>query len=186
MAPFVRMKQTLVQKAALSIAYCRFLFQYQHIIMKKTLFTSFSFMLLFSLVSGTVHAQKEDKAIKAVINRFFEAMQTGDTTGLLSTCTQEPVFQTFMKDKEGNMQIFTEKFEDFVTFVGNPGKDKFKEEIEFEAINAEISLASVWTPYKFYVNGKLSHCGTNSFQLVKTNDGWKIQYIIDTRRRGCK
>lgn len=145
------------------------------------------FISLATLITpGILGAQKEDKAIKAVINRFFEAMETGDTTALLSTCTAEPVFQTFMKDKEGNMQVFSENFADFVTFVGNPGKDKFKEEIEFEAINSEASLASVWTPYKFYLNGKLSHCGTNSFQLVKTTDGWKIQYIIDTRRKGCK
>jgi hypothetical protein len=152
--------------------------------MQKLLFALFSVVTL--IAPGFLTAQKEDKAVKAVITRFFEAMETGDTTALLSTCTSEPVFQTFMKDKEGNMQIFTENFDDFVTFVGNPGKDKFKEEIEFEAIHTEASLASVWTPYKFYLNGKLSHCGTNSFQLVKTSDGWKIQYIIDTRRRGCK
>ena len=58
-----------------------------------------------------------------------------------------------------------------------------KHSIEFEAIHIEKSLASVWTPYKFYLNGKVSHTGTNSFQLVKTAEGWKIQYIIDTRRR---
>ena len=84
------------------------------------------------------------------------------------------------------MQMYTEDFWEFVQFVGTPTKDKFREAIEFEAIQAEQSLASVWTPYKFYLNGKLSHCGTNSFQLVKTSEGWKIQYIIDTRRRGCK
>ena len=64
-------------------------------------------------------------------------------------------------------------------FVGTPAKDKYKEAIEFEAVHVEKSLASAWTPYVFYVNGKVSHCGTNSFQLVKTDDGWKIQYIIE-------
>ena len=39
------------------------------------------------------------------------------------------------------------------------------------------------TPYKFYVGEKFSHCGVNSFQLVKIRGEWKIQYIIDTRRR---
>jgi len=48
-------------------------------------------------------------------------------------------------------------------------------------------LAIVWTPYKFYFNGKFSHCGVNSFQLVRFNGVWKIQYLIDTRRRaGCE
>ena len=131
-------------------------------------------------------AQKDEKAIKTVINRFFEGMEKGDTTLLLSTCTPDPVMQTYMKDKDGALQIYTERFSDFVAFVGQPKKDKFKEEIEFDAIHSETSLASVWTPYTFYLNGKVSHCGTNSFQLVKTDNGWKIQYIIDTRRKGCK
>ena len=138
------------------------------------------------LVSQTIFSQKEDKAIKTVINNFFTGMEKGDTVLLKSTCTAEPVLQTFMANQEGSMQMFTEDFDEFVRFIGTPTKDKFKEEIEFEAINAEQSLASVWTPYKFYLNGKVSHCGTNSFQLVKTAEGWKIQYIIDTRRRSCK
>ncbi|MEY3239036.1 MAG: hypothetical protein RIR11_474 [Bacteroidota bacterium] len=133
-----------------------------------------------------IQAQKDEKAIKAVINRFFEAMEKGDTTALLSTCMPDPVFQTYMKEKNGELQMYTENFSDFVRFLGSPRKDTFKEEVKFEAIHSEMSLASAWTPYTFYLNGKVSHCGTNSFQLVKTAAGWKIQYIIDTRRKGCK
>lgn len=146
-------------------------------------------LLLALFAAQPVFAQKEEKvekAIKTVINNFFTGLEKGDTVLLKSACTAEPVFQTFMANQDGTMQVYTEDFDEFVRFVGTPTKEKYKEEIEFEAIHAEKSLASVWTPYKFYVNGKVSHCGTNSFQLVKTADGWKIQYVIDTRRRGCK
>lgn len=147
-------------------------------------------LLLFAVFAAqTSFSQKDEKpekAIKTVINNFFTGMEKGDTTLLKSTCTADPVFQTFTANQEGKMQVYTEDFDEFVRFVGTPTKDKYKEEIEFEAIHAEKSLASVWTPYKFYLNGKVSHCGTNSFQLVKTAEGWKIQYIIDTRRKGCK
>jgi hypothetical protein len=44
-------------------------------------------------------------------------------------------------------------------------------------------MAAAWTPYRFYRNGEFSHCGVNSFQLVKMAEGWKIVYIIDTRRK---
>ena len=56
----------------------------------------------------------------------------------------------------------------------------------FETIKIDGALASVWTPYKFYSGATFSHCGANSFQLVKIDGAWKIQYIIDTRRKGCK
>lgn len=130
--------------------------------------------------------EKSEKAIKAVIQQFFEGLEKGDTTLLKSTCTSQPVFQTYMADRDGKWQVFTEDFNEFVAFVGTPTKDKYREQIEFDAIMSEQALASVWTPYKFYFNGKISHCGTNSFQLVKMDDGWKIQYILDTRRKGCK
>lgn len=145
-------------------------------------------LLLAVFAVQTSFSQKEEKpekAIKTVINNFFTGMEKGDTVLLKSTCTADPVFQTYTANQEGKMQVYTEDFDEFVRFVGTPTKDRYKEEIEFEAIHAEKSLASVWTPYKFYRNDKVSHCGTNSFQLVKTTDGWKIQYIIDTRRKGC-
>lgn len=131
-------------------------------------------------------AQKEakpEKAIKAVINLFFEGLEKGDSTLLRNTCTAAPVLQTYMKDKDGQLKVFTEDFNEFVAFISVPSKDKYKEVIEFEAIHVEEALASVWTPYTFYLNDKVSHSGTNSFQLVKTEDGWKIQYILDTRRK---
>lgn len=137
-------------------------------------------------VQAQNNTKKDEKAIKTVINQFFEAMQKGDTTLLRSTCTEEPILQSFLADRDGKLQVMSEDFNDFVRFVGGPSQDKYREDIEFEAVMAEQSLASVWTPYKFYLNGKLHHCGTNSFQLVKTAEGWKIQYIIDTRRKGCK
>jgi hypothetical protein len=61
------------------------------------------------------------------------------------------------------------------------------ERITFETIKIDGPLAVAWTPYKFYYEGKFSHCGVNSFQLVRLNGAWKIQYLIDTRRRtGCQ
>ena len=85
----------------------------------------------------------------------------------------------------GYIRNLGQDFQDFLRFVGTPSANTFDEQIEFAAIQVEESLASVWTPYRFILNGQLSHCGTNSFQLVKMEDGWKIQYIIDTRRRNC-
>ena len=130
--------------------------------------------------------ENPEKDIKATINRFFEGMEKGDTALLKSACAPSMVLQTYMADKEGAMQVYTETFADFLKMVGGVSADQYDERIKFEAIHAEKSLASAWTPYTFYINEKRSHCGTNSFQLIKTAEGWKIQYIIDTRRKqGC-
>ena len=36
------------------------------------------------------------------------------------------------------------------------------------------SLATVWLPYDLYIDGTWSHCGVDSFTLVKTAAGWRI------------
>lgn len=155
---------------------------------KKSAMSNLRLVLLCTLTMGTqfLFAQKDEKAIQTVINHFFEGMEKGDTAMVKSACTETPVMQTFMADQDGKFQVFTEDFNEFLSFVGTPSQDKYREVVSFESIETEKSLASVWAPYKFYLNGKVSHCGTDSFQLVKTNEGWKIQYIIDTRRKSCK
>jgi len=32
----------------------------------------------------------------------------------------------------------------------------------------------VWAPYDFWRDGKFSHCGVDAFDLIKTDEGWKI------------
>ncbi len=147
----------------------------------------FRIVLVFTTILplNAALAQDQEAAIKTVINQFFEGMKTGDSVLLRSSCTQTPLLQTIVPDKTGDLQVRTEDFEAFVRFVCTPSANKIDEQIEFAAIHFETRLASVWTPYRFYLNGQLRHCGTNSFQLVDTGAGWKIQYIIDTRRRDC-
>ena len=44
-------------------------------------------------------------------------------------------------------------------------------------------LATVWVKYAFYADEQFSHCGVDAFQLFKSEQGWKIFQIADTRRR---
>ncbi|MEO6038147.1 MAG: nuclear transport factor 2 family protein [Saprospiraceae bacterium] len=149
------------------------------------LYLRIAFLLLGTLIAQNALAQKEEKAVKAVVNRFFEAMEKKDTALLRSTCTERPVFQTYMNNREGKLELMTEDFSEFVAFVGAPSADKYAEKIAFEGVHVELTMASVWAPYKFYLNGKFLHCGTDSFQLIKKAGEWKIQYILDTRRKNC-
>jgi hypothetical protein len=43
-----------------------------------------------------------------------------------------------------------------------------------------------WAPYDFHLDGKLSHCGIDSFGLVRGADGWRIAGISYTvQKTGC-
>ena len=127
--------------------------------------------------AGSVDPEKE---VKQVIQNMFHAMQQVDTT-LLKTCFSDKViFQTILNKPEGAM-IKTESINDFIQSIGKQTPNALDERIEFGAIQIDPLMATVWTPYTFYYKGQYSHKGVNSFQLVKLKEGWKIQYLIDTR-----
>ncbi len=81
------------------------------------------------------------------------------------------------------MYVRKENISDFAKQISTLPKGAADEKITFDIVKVDADLASVWTPYQFYFNNKFSHCGVNSFQLVRINGEWKIQYIIDTRRK---
>lgn len=39
-------------------------------------------------------------------------------------------------------------------------------------------IAMVWYPYDLYSNGEWSHCGIDIFNMVRTNDGWRIAAML--------
>src|SRR5262249_42938382 len=42
------------------------------------------------------------------------------------------------------------------------------------------NMADVWAPYDFYVDGKFSHCGVDTFTLMRTAGEWRIAAVAYT------
>lgn len=140
-------------------------------------------LVLLVLVMGSAHAQTPVDSVKTSINNFFKAMRAADKEGVVACFTDSAILQTITKDASGEPIVETEALSAFARVVGSMPKDAADERIVFDDVKVDGPLAMAWTPYKFYFNGKFSHCGVNSFQLVRQKSGWKIQYIIDTRRK---
>lgn len=148
------------------------------------------FLLLLTAGFFTINstAQSTEDSVKAAVSRLFTAMKESDVTMMKSAFAENAVLQTIGRSKEtGAVVVSAEDVNAFAESIQKIAKGDADEQIVFETIRIDGDLASVWTPYKFYYKGKFSHCGVNSFQLVRLNGEWKIQYIIDTRRRqGCQ
>lgn len=142
-------------------------------------------LLLFMISSSASFAQTEtpeSEAVKKVITRLFDGMRKGDSLMVSQTFSKAMIMQP-ISDREGDMQVKTDKPSGFLKAVGTPHKDIWDERITFDQVLIDANLASVWTSYQFFIGDKFSHCGVNSFQLVKGKEGWKIVYLIDTRRK---
>ncbi|MEO5945623.1 MAG: nuclear transport factor 2 family protein [Chitinophagaceae bacterium] len=142
------------------------------------------FILLTLTVCGNfVKAQSAEDSVKAVINKMFTAMKNADGEMLKSSFSDSIVFQTISRNKGGATVVRNESASGFINQISKATSGSLDERITFETIKIDGPLASAWTPYSFYYNNNFSHCGVNSFQLVRFDGVWKIQYIIDTRRK---
>lgn len=155
---------------------------YNNIVLKNTV------LLICLLTTIGLFGQSEDKVkVKRTIEAFFEAFHAQDSVGMKNVVNPKIILQTIGLDKEGNTILRSEDFESLVnSIVSIPDSVSFKEKLTDYSIHQDGMMAHVWTPYEFWLNDKFSHCGVNSFQLLKENGTWKIIYLIDTRKRiGC-
>lgn len=143
--------------------------------------------ILYVLCLSSGFAQNDSLQIQSVIDKFFTALKTGDTTAMKLTIVPEIQLATTFTARNGNPVLQHESFQEFLESVGTPRKEEWNEHYAITSLNISDNLASVWMDYSFYLNSTFSHCGENSFQLFKSIDGWKIISIVDTRRKeNCK
>jgi hypothetical protein len=147
----------------------------------------FLIVLTIVLCGINTKAQTAEDSVKTVINKLFTGMKTADAS-LLKTCFADSmILQTISRDKAGKLIVKNEDPAGFIDFISKEAPGNADERITFDVVKVDGPLAIAWTPYNFYYKGEFSHCGVNSFQLVRFNNEWKIQYLIDTRRKqGCK
>jgi len=119
---------------------------------------------------------------------MFDGMRKGDSTMVRGVFEKNARLQTTWTSPEGKPMIHTEdSMNGFVKQVGTPHPEMWDERIKSYEVRIDDNLATVWTPYEFYIGDKFSHCGINAFQLFKSASGWKIIHITDTRRKEkCK
>ena len=140
-----------------------------------------------TIIMTSINGQTTEDSVKAVVNKMFDAMRNADALSLKAVFSDNAVFHTIATGSNGAITVKNEDPAEFIDFVSKEKKGAADERISFETIKIDGPLALVWAPYQFFYQGVFSHCGVDSFQLVRINGTWKVQYIIDTRRKtGCK
>lgn len=144
--------------------------------------TLFPMKMLFA---QEAQENQEALAVQQVIEQLFNAMRTSDTTALRQVFHEDARLQTALQHPQTKAtRLVTESIDNFIAQVGSPHPEVYDERILHYDIKIDRVMATVWTPYRFYIGDKFSHCGVNAFQLFKTTDaGWKIIQIVDTRSK---
>jgi len=136
--------------------------------------------------AAILHAQPapaERDAVLKTVQAFFDTMTAADVEGARNVLQPQGRFHAMrMRDGKPDVREFSneEYFADL-----KASKQKMRERIWNPEVRVHGSIATVWAPYDFWIDGKFSHCGVDAFDLIKTPDGWKIAGGVYTLESTC-
>jgi D-alanyl-D-alanine carboxypeptidase len=123
-------------------------------------------------------AREDEAAVMNVVKRLFDSMQArqGDIVrGLF--IPDGRLISTQVRQGQPSIRVLSR--DEFVKLVIET-KEPFRERMYDAEVRVQGDLATVWGRYDFHVGERLTNCGVNSFQLLRTPDGWKIAHIAST------
>ncbi|GAA3760359.1 hypothetical protein GCM10022270_18360 [Terriglobus aquaticus] len=122
----------------------------------------------------------EEQAVLAPIRAMFDGMSKRDATAIKAP-TLPGGAMVLMRDGKATQMTF----ESFAERVGKPGTTAIEERIHNPLVRIDNDLAVVWAPFEFLVDGKVDHCGTDLFDMVRVDGKWVIASVADTGTKAC-
>ena len=138
---------------------------------------------LLVLLVSVVTANAQEAQVRARIEAMFNAMYARDTTALRACFVPAASLYTYSYDSKGHPRSKGESITDFIRGVALIGEANMEERLMSWQILIDEGMASVWTPYEFYFENKFSHCGIDSWEMIRVHGEWKISQLTDTRRK---
>lgn len=138
-------------------------------------------MILAASLATCAFAQSaEEQTVLAPIQAMFDGMSKRDAAAIKAP-TLPGGTMVLMRDGKPTQMTF----EAFAERVGKPGKSQIEERIHNPLVRIDNDLAVVWAPFDFLVDGKIDHCGTDLFNLVRVDGRWMIASVADTGTKSC-
>jgi hypothetical protein len=156
--------------------------------MKKTLAVLALTLALYACAAAQASRKEDDKrSAMAVPNKLFEAMRAKNAEAIRALFMPEGQLIAIDRPRTGSGPSTTRVFtpEAFAKLISEAKVPEFNEKMSRFNVQIFGDMALVYGPYTFHVGDKFSHCGTNSFHLVRTPDGWKIANAASTLEFNC-
>jgi len=152
----------------------------------------FALYLVFSLLlSVPAFAQsaksKDSKTASEIPGKLFAAMKEKNAEAIRALFTPEGQLVAIDKPRTGDGLSKTRVFtaDAFSKLIADSKASELIEKMDKIKVEVFGDMALVYGRYTFHVGEKFSHCGTNSFHLVRTIDGWKIANAASTLEFAC-
>ena len=120
-----------------------------------------------------LYAPGADRAdVVGTLQLLFDALETGNAE-LLRSAVEPSVVMRYARVQGGEATDGTTTVEELAESIES-SEERLIERMWDPVVLVNGPLATVWTPYDFYVGDTFSHCGIDTATLLRTDDGWKI------------
>lgn len=128
------------------------------------------------IVSGSLFAQDDKTAAIAVVNQLFDGMKVKSAEQIKSVFAPDVHFLAIDKPRDGKGISKTRVMtgEAFAKQISESKAEEYREKMISPEAKISGDMVVVSGRYTFHVGDKFSHCGTDTFNLVRTEAGWKI------------
>ena len=140
----------------------------------------FLFFLAVSISPFTLGQSDDKELVRATAEQFFLAIETKDRALLESILVPGSLNISTQALENDEIKITTLNHASMIDLLISAENDK-KERAWDETILVQGHIAVYWAPYDFHIDQEFSHCGIDSFQLVKKDGRWLISNASWTR-----
>ena len=140
-------------------------------------------MLILLAIGSPAFAEDpgEEKLVTGAVQKLFDAMAAHDSDAARAVTIPEGRVVGVGEKRTSNISQ-----EEFAARLATTKDSGYLERMWNPKVNIRGSIANVWADYDFHLNGKFTHCGIDSFSLVKSGGTWKIAGIVYTvETAGC-
>lgn len=144
-------------------------------------------LLTLLMISKPASAQSttDEQAILNTVDQFFTALAERNRQLLTSITVQGSLNISTSLETSGNQRIRIQNYTQLLNNLSSEGP-ALLERYWDPTVLIQRDIAVFWAPYDFHVNGEFSHCGIDSFQLIKRDDRWLLTNLSWTvERTGC-
>ena len=134
---------------------------------------SFALGCAVAIAAGDLPAGTEKDEVLAVADLALERITAEDWIGLSDLMIEEAmVYVGAIED--GDYRVQTRTYDET---RNRPLTVDLVERGWDPTVMVSGTIAIVWYPYDIYVDGQWSHCGIDIFNMIRTNDGWRIAVL---------
>jgi len=138
-------------------------------------------MLLASCASTPVpvpptpagHQAGEEAEVLAAMDRYMHTISANDLQAMAAMQTPDGMTYRARAREGASMEIVGRPNSYWVEPARADGRT-VRERYWSPTVLVRGSIAVVWAPYEFWVDGKTSHCGVDVFDFVKIDDAWRV------------